>query len=153
MAVKWHDDSWFRSTFVSKLTPCNLRGPVPLQYSAQYISTGPVQCRQGWPLARAHLFCHSPLVINTLLPLLISGPGVPSVVAVAASHRTLGAMTPAWPGWARHNPRLRPGHYYYHTQSSHLWPIIWAQVVTQKYLAQIQSTNRNLQLGTSLMIN
>ena len=66
MAVKWHDDSWFRSTFVSKLTPCNLRGPVPLQYSAQYTVQALYSADRGdhWPELTSSATRHSLLTLT-----------------------------------------------------------------------------------------
>ena len=94
---KWYDDSWCRSTFMSKLTPCNLLGASAPTVQRTVHSTRVVTT------ARAHLFCHSLSTLGThLWPPCLSGGQSPVTADTG--------QWPRQPGWARHNinPRLRP---------------------------------------------
>ena len=105
MAVKWHDDSWWRSTFVSKLTPCNLRGPVPLQYSAQYTVQALYSADRGdhWPELTSSATRHSLLTLCSLCSSL--APEFP----VPWQWRPVTAHSGQWPRHGPGEPGTTPG--------------------------------------------
>ena len=106
-----------------KAAPCNLRG----QWSHSTAHSTPVQGlysadKGWWPQPRAHLF--------SLLTHLWPRSAQCSVPASGGQSQTQEGQ---WPRpVCRHN--TNPRHCYYdHTQSPHLWPIIWAHRSSAKY--------------------